>query len=162
MFAVPPNTVAAPGRAGLEHPVRTALRYAADRGRWRHLLRHTPDTRWFGLLERTDDQEIWLLSWLPGQGTGTHDHGRAHGAYTVISGVLTEHVIHPDRREAHHVVHTGQSRVFGPSYLHRVHNHGADPAVSLHVYRPGRVAMTTYTASGDGVLVPSGVDIGAV
>lgn len=144
MFAVPPNTVTAPERAGIEHPVRIALRYAADRRRWRHLLRYQPDQRWYGLLECQDAYEVWLLSWLPGQGTEPHDHGHAQGAFTIVAGTLTERVIRPDRREELRTVGMGQSRVFGPSYIHQVRNDGPDPAVSIHVYRPGRVPMTSY------------------
>jgi quercetin dioxygenase-like cupin family protein len=75
------------------------------------------------------------MSWLPGQGTDDHDHGDATGAFTIVSGTLTEHVLHRGRT---HAVTEGQSRVFGPGYAHQVRNDGQDPAVSLHVYRSVR------------------------
>ena len=34
----------------------------------------------------------WLLSWLPGQGTGLHDHGGSAGAFAVVRGTLHERV----------------------------------------------------------------------
>ncbi len=144
MFAVPPNTVALPYGRALAHPARIARDLAADRRAWAHLLRYDPDHRWFGLIERTETHEAWLLSWLPGQHTDLHDHGGATGAFTVVSGVLSERALqHREGREAEalHTLTVGQSRVFGPHYTHRVHNDGPDPAISIHVYRPGRPPM---------------------
>ncbi|MFC4000602.1 cysteine dioxygenase [Prauserella oleivorans] len=141
MFAVPENTIAplATAAAATRHPVRVALEYAADRERWRNLLRYDPDERFAVLLDRVDGDEVWLLSWLPGQYTGLHDHGDATGAFTVVSGRLTESVT---RRAADgrvvtevHTPAQGQSRVFGPGYVHDVRNEGPDPAISVHVYR---------------------------
>jgi predicted metal-dependent enzyme (double-stranded beta helix superfamily) len=149
MFAVPPNTVAAPANRAIAHPVRIARELAADRHNWAHLLRYDPEQRWFGLLERTDEHEAWLLSWLPGQHTELHDHGGATGAFTIVSGTLTERAIQTraDGRpaEALHSLVAGQSRVFGPDYVHQVYNDDPDPAVSIHVYRPARARMTLYT-----------------
>lgn len=140
MFAVPDNTVAAPENPALRHPVRVALSYASDRDSWRHLLRYDPDERFATLVERTAEDEIWLLSWLPGQRTDLHDHGDTSGAFTVVSGRLTEVVA---RRGALDVneLHVGQSRVFAPGYVHQVSNVGPDPAVSIHVYRYGGRTM---------------------
>jgi predicted metal-dependent enzyme (double-stranded beta helix superfamily) len=145
VFAVPPNTVAAPADLSIAHPVRIARELAADRGSWTHLLRYDPDQRWSGLLARTESYEAWLLSWLPGQHTELHDHGGATGAFTVIAGNLTERVVQSRGAEVLHPLTAGQSRVFGPNYVHQVHNDGPDPAVSVHVYRPARAGMTLYT-----------------
>lgn len=150
MFAVPQNTLpphaSAPGRA-IAHPVRIAHEFAASRERWAHVLRYDPDQRWVGLLERTEEHEVWLLSWLPGQRTELHDHGGATGAFTVVSGSLTERAIPLDRGavETSRALVAGQSRVFGPSYVHQVRNDGEDPAVSIHVYRPARSRMRIYS-----------------
>ncbi|MFB9570505.1 cysteine dioxygenase family protein [Saccharopolyspora hordei] len=144
MFAVPPGTVAAPADLTTAHPVRIARELAADRGAWAHLLRYDPDQRWFELITRTEHHEAWLLSWLPGQHTELHDHGGATGAFTVVSGDLTERVVRASGAEVLHRLTTGQSRVFGPDYVHQVSNTGQDPAVSIHVYRPVRAPMRTY------------------
>lgn len=149
MFAVPENTVALPESAAPvgRHPVRIARDYASDRDRWRTLLRYDPDERFAALIDRIGDDEVWLLSWLPGQHTGVHDHGLATGAFTVVSGTLAETVTgqavggQPAESADGHAaveVHTlgqGQSRVFGPGYVHEVRNEGPDPAISVHVYR---------------------------
>ncbi|MFC6093867.1 cysteine dioxygenase [Saccharothrix lopnurensis] len=143
MFAVPENTIALPQSHGALHPVRIALDTAARRERWSHLLRYDPDTRFAALVERTRDQEVWLMSWLPGQHTDLHDHGLTTGAFTLVSGSLTEVVAVGPRQNLHHLA-AGQSRVFGPDYVHRVRNDGVDPAVTIHVYRDGGRTMRPY------------------
>ncbi|TWG09010.1 cysteine dioxygenase [Saccharopolyspora dendranthemae] len=142
MFAVPPNTLAAPADLSIAHPARIAREFAADRASWAHLLRYDADERWAGLLARTDAYEAWLLSWLPGQHTDLHDHGGATGAFTVVQGDLTERVARPGDSEVLHSLTAGQSRVFGPHYAHQVSNLGVDPAVTIHVYRPQRANRT--------------------
>ena len=142
MFAVPANTVASSSVAATVHPALIAHAFAADRGRWAHLLRYDPDERFAVLVEATAEQEIWLMSWLPGQETDRHDHGDAAGAFTVVSGSLTEHVLHRGTTVS---LSPGQSRVFGPGYAHHVRNDGPDPAVTVHVYR----AVRTMRAIAD-------------
>lgn len=148
MFAVPPNTIAADPDRSLAHPVRLAREFAAGRRSWAHLLRYDPVRRWAGLLERTDDHEAWLMSWLPGQETELHDHGGATGAFTVVSGSVRERVVRSTAAgpvQEWRALEVGQSRVFGPDYVHQVRNDGPDPAITVHVYRPGRTRMTTYS-----------------
>jgi mannose-6-phosphate isomerase-like protein (cupin superfamily) len=137
MFAVPENTIpsATPADLAASHPALIARRYATARERWARLLRYDPGERFTALVDRTPGQEVWLMSWLPGQGTGLHDHGAASGAFTIVSGELTEHVAH---RGTTLRVGIGQTRVFGPGYVHDVRNEGPDPAVSIHVYRAAR------------------------
>jgi hypothetical protein len=57
---------------------------AAERS-WRPIVRFTEGPRWFRRLALATDYEIWLLSWLPGQHTGFHDHGDARGAFAVVT-----------------------------------------------------------------------------
>lgn len=140
MFAVPANTVASPAAPAAGHPARTALAVARDRERWTHLLRYDPDERFAALVDADADVEVWLLSWLPGQQTGVHDHAGASGAFTVVSGMLTETVTRPTTVTTHTVA-AGRTRVFGPDHVHQVRNLGPDPAVSVHVHRPQRPPM---------------------
>lgn len=146
MFAVPANTIASNSVAPTVHPALIARAFAADRGRWAKFLRYDPDERFATLVESSDGQEIWLMSWLPGQLTDHHDHGDATGAFTIVSGVLTEHVLH---RGTTLSLSPGQSRVFGPGYAHEVHNLGPDPAVSVHVYRSARTMRTIAARPAD-------------
>ena len=52
--------------------------------------------------------DIWVISWLPGQSTGFHDHGASSGAFVVATGILEEH--RPDERTR--VIHPGNPRAF--------------------------------------------------
>ena len=51
---------------------------------WVARVRLDPEGRWYERIHTTDGFEVWLISWLPGQSTGFHDHGArrgpAHGA----------------------------------------------------------------------------------
>jgi predicted metal-dependent enzyme (double-stranded beta helix superfamily) len=143
MFAVPDNTVALAEKPVLRHPVRVALEYAADRERWRHQLRYDPDQRFSTQIGGDADEEVWLMGWLPGQHTDLHDHAQSAGAFTIVSGRLEETVARRSATELH-VLSAGQSRVFGPGYVHLVRNEGPDPAISIHVYRAGGRAMRPY------------------
>jgi predicted metal-dependent enzyme (double-stranded beta helix superfamily) len=142
MFAVPDNTVALAEKPALRHPVRVALEYAAQRDRWRDLLRYDPDRRFSTRIAADAGEEVWLLGWLPGQQTDLHDHAWSTGAFTIVSGRLVETVARGTATQLN-VLSAGQSRVFGPGYVHQVRNDGPDPAISVHVYRAER-AMRPY------------------
>lgn len=148
MHAVPYLTVPSVGAGRPAGPAGLAMTLAAHPERWRPLVDYRTDTRWYRLLERTPGQEVWLLSWLPGQGTALHDHGPASGAFAVAAGTLTERVVAARSSgapvEVTRTLETGRSRVFGPHYVHQVTNTGAVPAVSVHVYTPGLTVMNTY------------------
>ncbi len=70
--------------------VGLARSVAADRARWEHLVEYDATTRWYHRLSTGPGYEVWLLSWVPGQGSGLHDHGRSSGVLTVLDGTLTE------------------------------------------------------------------------
>ena len=44
------------------------------------------DERWHQRIYRDRRIDVWLISWLPTQGTQLHDHGGSSGAFTVLSG----------------------------------------------------------------------------
>src|SRR5438270_7869958 len=148
MHAVPYLTVPATDIAGRGVPLRLALTLAAQAQRWRPLVDYRTDTRWYRLLERTEQYEMWLLSWLPGQGTDLHDHGPASGAFAIATGTLTERVVAlPPREppvEVTRTLATGGYRAFGPRYVHQVTNTGTVAAVSVHVYTPALTVMNRY------------------
>ncbi len=140
MHAVPYLTIPAAGPGG---PTARAMSLAAHPERWLSLIDYRADTRWCRLLERTAGHEVWLLSWLPGQGTDLHGHGSASGAFAVAAGTLTERAV--SRRDAVEVTRhlaAGRVRAFGPHYVHQLTNTGAVPAVSVHVYAPDLSTMS--------------------
>lgn len=123
---------------------------AADN--WRSCVRFTSDRRWFGRLALTADYEIWLLSWLPGQHTGFHDHGNAAGAFAVAQGELRETLAAVGSRRLR-CRSAGQGTVtsFGGRHLHDVGNACTAPAVSVHGYSPPLSAMRRYEMMDSGL-----------
>ncbi|MFJ9632200.1 cysteine dioxygenase [Streptomyces sp. NPDC091280] len=134
-------------QAPREHPatvaefVGLARSIAADRAQWEHLVEYDATTRWYHRLSTGPGYEVWLLSWVPGQGSGSHDHGPSSGVLTVLDGTLTEHTERGTR-----ALGAGAQRVFAPGYVHEVVNDTLEPAISLHVYFPGLTEMPMHTA----------------
>jgi predicted metal-dependent enzyme (double-stranded beta helix superfamily) len=110
----------------------------------RTVLRYEQPQRWWTRLGLTEGVELWLLSWLPGQGTGPHDHGGAAGAFSVLHGELAEHYRYPASpiRFARHGDHTAVG--FGAGRAHDLRNAGPVPAASVHAYSPPLVATRRY------------------
>jgi len=122
--------------------------FASSHG-WIGRVRLRADRRWYERLYQGPDYDVWVISWLPGQSTGFHDHGASSGAFAVASGVLEEH--RPDGR--FHVVRAGKPRAFGPDYAHDVRNLSIAPAISIHAYSPPLTEMNEYELY-DGRLIP--------
>ena len=70
-----------------------AASYAAAPEEWAVAPRFNPVDRWYHRLAETADHEVWVLTWLPGQGTEIHDHGGSAGAFHILTGNLTEDTI---------------------------------------------------------------------
>jgi predicted metal-dependent enzyme (double-stranded beta helix superfamily) len=149
------DTQPSAGPAGLTRLVRSV---AASQDRWAGLVRYRAGERWYQRLEQTENHELWLLSWLPGQRTGFHDHLGSAGAFAVVRGELQERTV-PAGRDARVAVATfaaGQLRAFGPQHVHEVVNGSAEPAVSIHAYSPSLAGMRRYE------LTPAGLVLAAV
>ena len=147
---------------------------AAAADHWLDLVEYRPDSRWTHLVEphtaaaaldpslhpELASAQVWLLSWLPEQGTPLHDHGWSAGAFAVVRGTLTERVVaaarhgRPVRQTAAELT-AGRVRHFGPHYVHQVTNEGAEPAISVHVYTPALLRMNTYSVV-EGLLLHTG------
>ncbi|MGZ4603138.1 MAG: cysteine dioxygenase, partial [Kineosporiaceae bacterium] len=137
-------------------PRRLAAELAAREQLWQPHVRFSHPRHYSRLLARPG-WEAWLLTWLPAQATGLHDHGGSAGAFAVLDGELDETVLVPDgdgvargvRRYAR-----GEVRGFGVRHVHEV-SAVRGSAVSLHVYAPALTRMTRYDLE-DGRLVTLG------
>jgi Cysteine dioxygenase type I len=105
-------------------------------GTLRRLAGHDPRQRWYGRLALTEQVEVWLIGWAPGQGTRPHDHGGASGAFTVLDGRLAETYRDGGAPLRRAVVGPLQGSAFGPERLHLVANGGAVNATSVQAYSP--------------------------
>src|SRR5262249_46501915 len=94
-------------------------RFVADEVHRGHypFVRFDDQARWPQRIYRDQRVDVWLISWLPDQGTQLHDHGGSSGAFTVLSGQLAEAVY----------AHTGRSAGGLPERVHRAgHSVGFD------------------------------------
>ena len=130
-------------------------RYAAAPDQWPVAPRFNPAQRWYHRIAQATDHEVWLLTWLPGQGTDLHDHGGSAGAFHVLSGNLSEDTVvagTPVRIIAREFGE-GAGRRFGSRHLHRITNRSVRPAISIHVYAHALTAMTRYRVGATGLEV---------
>jgi rhodanese-related sulfurtransferase/mannose-6-phosphate isomerase-like protein (cupin superfamily) len=111
---------------------------------WMDRVRLRAEGRWYERLYRGPDYDIWVISWLPGQSTGFHDHGASSGAFVVATGILEEHRV----GERNRVIHPGKPCAFGPDYAHDVRNVSLAPAISIHAYSPPLEEMNEYELEG--------------
>jgi predicted metal-dependent enzyme (double-stranded beta helix superfamily) len=130
----PAGEPAAPTLAQLAHAARTLASRPAD---WRHVLRFDPERRWRLRLESEPWHEAWVMTWLPGQRTGMHDHGDAAAVIAVAYGELRElSRPAPGSGVAVQAIRPGQVRIWGARHVREIVNAGDAPAVSIHLYAP--------------------------
>lgn len=118
-------------------------------------VRYDESERWHQRLYRDRRVDLWLISWLPTQGTQLHDHGGSAGAFTVLSGELSEAIQVPAAGRGSLLERTrraGEGVGFGRHYVHDVRNLGDRPAVSVHAYSAPLTSMTFYDLDPDGGL----------
>jgi hypothetical protein len=122
-------------------------RFVADEvgaGRYPY-VKYDADERWHQRLYRDHRVDLWLISWLPSQGTQLHDHGGSSGAFTVLSGDLNEAIYQPGRAALRDLKRpSGASVGLNSRYVHDVRNLSDAPAVSVHAYSPPLTTMTLY------------------
>jgi len=138
----------------------TVRRVAENSGEWIGLVRYDAEDRWYCRLARDEEHEVWLLSWLPGQRTGFHDHGASAGAFAVARGSLREHAApggRPDRVGTTYPA--GTVKAFGTHYVHDVTNASALPTVSVHAYSPPLATMRRFAVSPAGLLFTTGEEV---
>ena len=131
-------------------------RLAASPADWLTRVRLNPAGRWYERIHIDDSHEVWLISWLPGQATGFHDHGGSAGAFAVVLGTLMERRVTGGVATGQVLakpVGAGGSRAFGPRYIHDVRNAAAaSVAVSVHAYSPPLPEMTRYELTAGGLV----------
>jgi predicted metal-dependent enzyme (double-stranded beta helix superfamily) len=125
---------------------------ASRRGKWQHLLRAEPGACRRIRLQGAADHDVWLESWLPGRGTGWHDHGGSAGVVLVMRGELEERipvlggVVTQIRR-----IPAGGTRPLGRRQVHELVNASLAPAFSVHVYSPPLEATRGYEIGAQGL-----------
>ena len=146
-----------PGRLlGARQLADVVRRVAASPAEWLTLVRLNPASRWYERIHLEDSHEVWVISWLPGQATGFHDHGGSAGAFTVVLGTLLERRVTGGVTTGHVLAKpagAGGARAFGPRYIHDLRNAtAASIAVSVHAYSPPISQMTRYELTSGGLV----------
>lgn len=151
-------------------PAAVARDFAADTSAWLPAIRFDENHRWYSRVAATTDYEIWLLTWLPGQRTGIHDHGGSAGAFVVAQGTLREDTVDQPWsdgldgsrvRVSSALFGAGSVRRFDRHHVHEVVNDGVVPAVSVHAYAPSLGSMSRYRLEGDVLRVTASERAGA-
>ncbi|NIH78930.1 cysteine dioxygenase [Amycolatopsis viridis] len=112
-------------------------------------LHFDQDRRWWARLALTEGLELWVLTWLPGQGTAPHDHGGAAGSFTVLRGELAEEYRYPGGPVRQRVHVAGDGIGFGAGRAHRVTGAAAGGSASIHAYSPPLVPTREYASLDD-------------
>jgi predicted metal-dependent enzyme (double-stranded beta helix superfamily) len=118
-------------------------------------VQYDSENRWHQRLYRDLRLDIWLISWMPTQGTELHDHGGSSGAFAVITGELSEAVYQRTPANGSLTEYqrsSGTAVGFGPRYVHDVRNLSDAPAVSVHAYSPPLSRMNFYDVDASGRL----------
>ena len=124
-----------------------ARRLAGSAPRWRDQVEELAATRTGRRVFVSDVYDAWLLRWPPGTRVAPHDHGGSAGAFTVVSGELTELRWHGALRSSRTAV-PGQVVTIDPDVVHDVVATGTDAAYSIHVYAPPLSTMGYYDETG--------------
>ncbi len=131
---------------------RLVSRIAADPDAWRPLVNLDAEHRHFAQLWRDDHVDVWVISWMNGHDTGFHDHDLSSGAVAIVEGELVEERLAiggPPRQRRYRA---GTSFDFDASHVHRMHQAGGGPTISIHAYSPPLWRMGAYAIEPDGTL----------
>lgn len=119
---------------------------------WDPLVTADPERRRYRLMYEDHRIDIWVLSWMEGQGTGFHDHDVSGVALAAARGTVVERqMLLPNgatRTEMRH----GHVRTGGAGYIHSVAWGEGAPAVSIHCYSPPLLRVGQYRVTEDGIL----------
>ena len=119
---------------------------------WEPLVLSDPSRRRYELVYEDESVDAWVLSWMPGQGTGFHDHYISSvGLCCALGGVREDLMVYGGQHDRLRL-RPGDSRQGGPGYIHRVRHELGEPAVTIHVYSP-RLDWVGQYRLGDGGIV---------
>jgi hypothetical protein len=119
---------------------------------WQPLTHVDHEQRRYELVYEDDRMDAWVLSWMPGQGTGFHDHYISSVGLCVAQGVVQEDVLRYGAAPIERQLRAGQKRRGGPGYIHRVQYVDGEPAVTIHVYSPRLDWVGKYWLDEHGVM----------
>jgi predicted metal-dependent enzyme (double-stranded beta helix superfamily) len=141
-----------PGILAAEELEPLVRRIGARRELWRPLVVVDPERRRYELLYDDERIDVWVLSWMPGQRTGFHDHDLSAVGVVCVQGELEEGALAIGREAERLILRPGDARRGPGGYVHAVAHHAGEPAVSIHAYSPPLVRVGQYRVDADGRL----------
>jgi predicted metal-dependent enzyme (double-stranded beta helix superfamily) len=119
---------------------------------WQPLVVRDRARRRYRLLFEDARLDVWVLSWMPGQATGYHDHGASSVALTALQGSVLERQIRIGTASFERELVPGRVQPGAAGYIHSVAHHAGEPAVTLHAYSPPLLEVGQYRAGPGGEL----------
>ncbi len=133
----------------LESLVRTI---AQDESLFGPLVVVDEERRRYRLLYEDDRIDVWVLSWMPGQHTGFHDHDVSGvGLCSAQGSVIERQMLLPSGATTIEMT-PGVSRQGPAGYIHSVAHGSGTPAVTIHAYSPRLERVGQYKVDEHGVL----------
>lgn len=119
---------------------------------WRPLVVADPDRRRYRLLYEDDRVDVWVIMWMPGQGTGYHDHAISGVGVCGAEGMAIEKQMVLPEGHSEVEVRPGVRREGPAGYIHSVAHGEGTPAVTIHSYSPPLMEVGQYRVDEQGVL----------
>ncbi len=119
---------------------------------WEPLVHVDTVHRRYELAYEDERMDAWVLSWMPGQATGYHDHYISGVGIAVAAGCVREDLLVYGGEDVALRLRAGDSRQGGPGYIHRVRHEEGHPAVTVHVYSPRLDWVGQYRLGDDGIV----------
>lgn len=120
---------------------------------WPPLVISDRRRRRYRLLYEDSHLDIWVLSWMPGQKTGFHDHGDSSVALTTLQGAVLEQQLRLGTSNIERELAPGRFQHGPAGYIHSVTHTTGEPAVTLHAYSPPLTSVGQYRAGAQGELL---------
>jgi hypothetical protein len=119
---------------------------------WEPLLYMDAHRRRYRLLYEDERTDIWVLSWMPGQSTGFHDHDVSDVGIAIARGMIVERQLQLPTGATALELRPGDTRQGPAGYIHSVAHGEGVPAVSIHCYSPPLMKVGQYRVDDGGVL----------
>lgn len=136
----------------LDELAETAATIAAREDLWRPMVVVDAERRRYRLMYEDERVDIWTLSWMPGQGTGFHDHDLSGVALACAQGMVVEKQMVLPSGATRVEMRPGDVRTGGAGYIHSVGWGEGEPAVTIHCYSSPLLRVGQYRVDDNGIL----------
>ncbi len=119
---------------------------------WRPLVLADPNRRRYELIYEDERIDVWVLFWMPGQGTGFHDHDVSGVGLACAEGSVRERQMLIGGGTTTVDMTPGVSRRGPGGYIHSVAHLSGVPAITIHCYSPPLMRVGQYRVDDEGIL----------